>query len=435
MSNKKKVIKKVLNKLTEAPIDYGDRPERMSPDIERQLAGKETTFSDHPAMPEVDPEGIPSDYPEFMASKRFKDVIQDVIRFTGLRNVPTEGRNSIMTLQRILMEAVYTILELEDGHREELENLAVNLVKQEFGIGDDYQWDVKILDIRQQQQADEMQNKIQEMNEKPEEEQEEAVEEAIENLNGLELEKAKRRFMNAMVQGSAQKMNQAYYLVQNELNGINPQLLNLYGTMMAMNDLQYWILPDQTIEGKSGAGSGAGTEEIDDKTDPPTIKARGINFPTLVHEITKAVMDAIATHGLPDNPVEAQKIIQSEDTLPKETWDLRLGPIIWEKFRAAYPEQLYDEDRRRIQAHLIMEFAQLPAEEFMELAKEILSGSDEGKQRLNEIVQGILESLNKENLEDFEYQSDIEGQPSPEGKEGDEGNEKPFDPTDPSTWE
>lgn len=426
-------IKKVLKTLNEAPIDYGDRPERMSPDIEQNLANRQTPFSDHPAMPDVDPNGIPSDYPEFMASKRFKDVIQDVMRFTGVRTVPTQGRNALMTMQRVLMEVVYRILDLEDGHREELEQLAVELVKQEFGINDDdYQWDVKIIDIRNPEQKQEMEEKIQEMNEMPEEEQEMAVEEAIDGLNTLELEKAKRRFMNAMVQGSAQKMNQAYYLVQTQLDQISPELTNLYGAMMATNDLQYWILPDEMIEGLAGAGSGAGTEEIDNETDPPTIRARGINFPTLVHEITKAVMDAIATHGLPEDPVQARKIIDSEDTLPKETWDLRLGPVIWEKFRDAYPEQLYDEDRRRIQAHLIMEFAQLPADEFMELAQEILSGSNRGKQRLNQIVQGILESINQENLEDFENRQD---QP-PEGDEGDNaGEERPFDPTDPSTWE
>ena len=431
MSEKRKLIKNLLDRLiVEAPIDYGDRPERMDPGHERTLAQKQTPFSDHPAMPEVDPEGIPSDYPEVMASKRFKDVIQDVARFTGLRTIP-QGRNGLRQLQQLLMTAVMTITELEDNHREELEQLAIDLVKQEFGINDDdYQWDVKILDIRQEEQQQEMQEKIKDMNK---EEQEEAAEEAIDGLNNLELEKYKRRFMNALVQGSAQKMNQSYYLVQDKLNTISPQLINLYGTMMAVNDLQYWILPDEIINMMAGAGSGAGNEEIDNQTDPPTIKARGINFITLVHEITKAVMDAIATHGLPEDETAAREVINSEDTLAKEAWDLRLGPIIWEKFRAAYPEKLYEEDKKRIQAYLIAEFAKLPAEEFLNLAKQILSGGNAGKIRIEQIVDGILETLKQENYDEFEYNQNVQNQP-PEEDPDKIAADDDFDPSDPSTW-
>lgn len=434
MSDKTKLIKGVLDRLiTEAPIDYGDRPERMDPGHERNLAQKTTTFSQHPAMPEVDPEGIPSDFPELMASKRFKDVIQDVIRFTGIRSVPN-GMNGLISLQHILMTAVYRIIDLENGHREELEQLAIDLVKQEFGIDDDdYQWDVKILDLNNPEQQQEMQQKIQDMNNLEQEEQELAIEEAIDTLNDIELEKHKRRFMNAMVQGAAQKMNTAYYLVQDRLNAIHPDLLNLYGLMMAVNDLQYWVLPDETIENLAAGGSGAGAEEIDNRTDPPTIRARGINFPTLVHEITKAVMDAIATHGLPEDETTAQAVIQSEDTLAKEAWDLRLGPIIWEKFRAAYPDKLYNDDMRRIQAYLIAEFAKLPADQFLDLAKELLAGSNYGKRRLEQIVDGILETLRQENYDEFEYNQDIQNRPS-EPEDEDDDFKPDFDPTDPSTW-
>ena len=429
MSDKTKLIKGILDRLIkEAPVDYGDRPERMDPGHERSLAQKTTTFSQHPSMPEVDTEGIPSDFPELMASKRFKDVVQDVMRFTGVQSIP-RGINGLMGLQHVLMSAVERILDLEDGHREELEQLAIDLVKQEFGIqDDDYQWDVKILDLRNPEQQEEMTNKIQEMNQ---EEQEDAAEEAIETLNDIELEKYKRRFMNAMVQGSAQKMNQAYYLVQDRLTAIHPDLINLYGTMMAINDLTYWLMPEEQIQMVAGAGGGAGSEEIDTETDPPTIRARGINFPTLVHEITKAVMDAIASHGLPDSESEAQAVMASEDTLAKEAWDLRLGPIIWERFRSAYPEKLYADDQRRIQAYLISAFAKLPADQFLALAKEILAGSDRGKRRLEQIVDEIIETLKAENYAEFEYNQDVQNAPP---EEGEEPTTDTFDPSDPSTW-
>ena len=51
----------------------------------------------------------------------------------------------------------------------------------------------------------------------------------------------------------------------------------------------------------------AGKEEIDPETDPPTIKARGITFPVLVHELVKGTMELLATQGLPDDPGNGTK--------------------------------------------------------------------------------------------------------------------------------
>ena len=36
-----------------------------------------------------------------------------------------------------------------------------------------------------------------------------------------------------------------FHLVEEELNNISPDLINLYGVMMSINDLVYWIMPDQ----------------------------------------------------------------------------------------------------------------------------------------------------------------------------------------------
>ena len=77
-----------------------------------------------------------------------------------------------------------------------------------------------------------------------------------------------------------------------------------------------------------------GKEEVDPETDPPTIKVQGVAFPILVHELIKGVMEVLGTQGLPDDPRHAEMVMNSEDTLTAEVWDLRLGPVIWEKFRS-----------------------------------------------------------------------------------------------------
>ena len=192
-----------------------------------------------------------------------------------------------------------------------------------------------------------------------------------------------------------------FHLVEEELNNISPDLINLYGVMMSINDLVYWIMPDQTTMMMAQSGQGmAGKEEVDPDTDPPTVKAQGITFPILVHELVKGVMEVLATQGLPDDPNKAQRVMDSEDTLVAEVWDLRLGPVIWEKFREAYPHDLLQDDKREIQNYLFSEFASMQATDMFALAKKILSGGDEGREELERIVKEIIEQLNEEAYED-----------------------------------
>ena len=53
----------------------------------------------------------------------------------------------------------------------------------------------------------------------------------------FDLEKAKRRFINHLIQGASKKGHYMYHLVRDELETVDPQLLNLYGVLMSINDL------------------------------------------------------------------------------------------------------------------------------------------------------------------------------------------------------
>jgi len=112
-------------------------------------------------------------------------------------------------------------------------------------------------------------------------------------------------------------------------------------------------------------------------------------------------MEYVSAHGLPSDPSEAEAVIGMEDTLPAEVWDLRLGPVIWEKFRDAYPQELFtSQDRRRLQNYFYFKFVNLPAEQFIDLAKKILSGSNEGKTIVKQMVDEIVKELKDEDFEE-----------------------------------
>ena len=86
---------------------------------------------------------------------------------------------------------------------------------------------------------------------------------------------------------------------------------------------------------------------------------------------------------------------------PAEVWDLRLGPIIWEKFLESYPENLLNsDDYGRIKNYLYYNIVSLEPEPFIALAKEILSGSLRGKEMIAKIVDDIKKQLKDEDYED-----------------------------------
>jgi len=387
--------------LREAPIDYGDGEERMSPDIERKLRTQEHPLGGNKAFPDVDGDGIPDNFEEMVSSQRFQDVVQKVKDATGVESV---DQGTLRTIQPMLMQSVQRVMQIESQNKQALENLAVELVVNEMAIPEgDLQFDAKL----GKPNMDGMQQKTQEKKKKKKEEPEfpnfEMEDEAAKRLEKLDLEKQKRRFINSLIQGSSKKAHYMYHLVREKLDEINPDLVGLYSIVMSVNDLLYWVMPDmEAMAGGAGAEQAmAGKEELDLETDPPTIKATGLMFPILVHELYKGVMEYVSAHGLPSDPDMADEVLGAEDTLPAEVWDLRLGPVIWEKFRDAYPQELLtNDDNKLIQHYLYFRIISLEAQEFLDLAKKMLSGSDEGKVLVKKLVDEIVQQLKEEDYEE-----------------------------------
>jgi len=84
---------------------------------------------------------------------------------------------------------------------------------------------------------------------------------------------------------------------------------------------------------------------------------------------------------------------------------MRLGPGIWEKFIDAI-----DGDAYEIKHFLYYEIAQMPANEFHEFMKELLSGSNRGKQMLtdlaNDIQKDIKDRESKQAMKDYGFGDD-----------------------------
>jgi hypothetical protein len=415
MFSKKKLLSLIQETLNEMPVDYGNNPERMNPDLERKLADKETPYKDNPSIPQDEPEGVPSNFEEVIASKRFIDVVNKVKQYTGQQGNVTDS-NTFRQLQMSMMGAMQEVLAFESENKEMLENLAIELVKKELAVPEGVvQYDAKLVGIG------EISNEgFANQSENPTEEEieqefgvdpEEAGNDVEEFMSAVEIfndEVAKRKVMNALIQGSSKKGHYMFELVSERLTALKPNIVRLYGILMSVNDMLYWIFPDEMMLGGDGGGTKAGKEEVDPETEPPTVRARGVFFPVLVHELIKGTMEIIATQGLPDEKRQADMVMGVTDTLPMEIWDLRFGPYIWEKLLATYPDRLYDEDYRHIQNYLFSRISKLSTKDFAKLMNMVVKGDPRAKQVVERMVQEIEESLRNEDWEEDEYNREMD---------------------------
>ena len=382
--------------------------DRFDKGVEEKLQLEETPLKIIP-FPKTGDEPN-KNFQEQLASERYAQVIEKIRLYTNL-DTTIVGKQGLNQYIGEMMESVYKIVELETPHREQLEELGINLVKKEMGIPEGViQFDAKIIGFESIETNDFNMNKPEEPQNPVNIEQQEINDES----EVFKLECAKRRCINAIIQGASKRGHYMYHYVEQEIIDIvdNSSVIGMYGKMMSVNDALYWHLPDNSLEMMAAEGSIAGKEEVDRTTEPPTIKVRAINFPALIHELIKGILELFSHQGEPEDKDLFVKVMQQEDLLHKEMWDLRLGPSMWDRIRSQFPEEiLVDETLIEHQNYLITEIFKLPAKTFLIFIKEVLTGSDKGKKYMSKLMKNVYENINQSEvlLDDSDDNDDDDG--------------------------
>jgi len=390
-----------INRIVEA-IEYDpEHPERMNPDIEGKLKSGEHIFGKSKSMP------VGSDlqnYSEKMASKRFKEIINKVKRYHGIERI-----NPMMMQQ--MFQIMSEVSQIETRHKEALEQLAVDIVSEEFDIPD------QMLEATLSPPGTDLGF------ESEEEEEEEDYDsdfdvpnspKSAQRMEELEMEVDKRRVINALMQGASKKGHYIFHMVADELDSIDPRLMGLYGKLMSLADFQYWVMPDSIGSGQAGgvekiewrkaeAPEDKDEEEemekvdIEEDDEIPVVVAKAWIFPLLVHELIKGTLELSAINWADGHLdfEEQSEVIKKADTVEGEIWGMRLGPGMWEKFLDCVGSDNYD-----MKQWLFQELTKLPAKQFHEFMKEILSGSQKCKEVI-QTLKDIHEDEPSEGLDDI----------------------------------
>ena len=402
-------------------LDYGDRPERMDPNLERKLASPEGLYAQNPAMKKKEGDV------QRLVSNRFQKVAEKLSDVTGIQNLSSQQTQGMIYQE--MMRKLPNIMRIEAAHRDELEELAIEAALEESEVPVDW-YKIEAYLNREPIDTSNFRMKPEEEDDEEEEDEEEEMEIPSFDIEDLtedeifELEKHKRNIINAIIQGAAKK---GHYIFQKpdikaRLDEIDPSLYNDYLGIMAINDFLYFSM-EQMIEMMSQTGQGvAGKVEIGDNDDegeegeegeetPDTvIKAFGLIFPILCHEIIKGLEEAKGRHGLPKDPEMAQRVMGQTDTLGNEPMQLRIGPEIVERIRFALPDDIYEPQNKGLINWFHTVLYQIEAQEFLDIIGNAISEDSskvsKASARFKEIMREAIKM--KEEFEDYKEDEGIE---------------------------
>lgn len=218
--------------------------------------------------------------------------------------------SSAMDAQQMMVQ----LLRTEQPYKERLQNLAIDLVREMYDVPDSIDLKAMIETKTPEEGCAECQ---------PEEE--------ISDERKMELqpEIEKRRILNSIVHGCAvYQWTSAYHLVRNELNEMNPNFVESYNRLSACVNYWNWMyyFAPMMEAGQMPVLQGVNQVNIEKKE----IQASGMNFPVLIHELSKGVMDYIISIGIPDLEENELKYVYREaDKYSHEQWHYFFGPTLW----------------------------------------------------------------------------------------------------------
>jgi len=369
------------------PVNYPkDSKARMHPKLQKMIDTKDTPYH---ALPQVPGGEFLSD----IASTRFRMIVKLIEKYSGVKV------RTINDMASALMRVLQRVKDIERTYTPQLEELAVILVEQYFGIKKgEMEFDAKLqrsVDISGIRNLDAEQAK--------------EVGEKLPSFD-IDLEVSKRRFINGLIQGAGINSLYMFHLIGEELNAIDPDLVNMYGLLSALTEFGYWVT-SPTMSGLELSDAPAGGQvKLDFSKEEPVVVAVALTFPMLVHELVKGVMELMSSHGLPEDEKTREQVLNRADNFQDETWDIRFGPEIWKRLvNALSTENL----NNRALSMLYDEVVQLDAATFSDFVQGILSGNPEAVQKwnvlynnaVNETENSHTSSLNMEEAYDrYKYE-------------------------------
>ena len=355
-------------------IDTGDDiPDLIDPNKRAKIEDEKDYVEQ--ILPDLGPEA--DRYLEIITSESYQQNIKRVAHYLGISVSEVQNKfPNYPTMAMLAIKALNDIKRAESGMKQQLEQIAVNLVLDlpenkliKQSVEDGYvKIDAKLgnADLTKAVTADKM-----------DEEMPNGLTVA-ENLNiqlntalGGDTEgKLRRTLANYMTQGDAVNKLFLFNTISDELDALSPNLSKKYGVLAAVTQIGYYMTPDFPITSDIVNMAAVGSEQVIPTGENYTIKARAMTFPYLVHELVKGFGDYLSMD------VASQEELDTE-TLDDEIKQIMAGPALEMKLRKLVPLDKID---------LLPMIKKLFYKEEIDIIKQILLGGQKAQFYMNQLI-------------------------------------------------
>jgi len=279
----------------------------------------------------VDPEKLKKDLLDGTINEvidAFGDVTKKTLKSKSAQSLKDMlGGKSFMQAAQDSMQMLPQLMDIEKPYRDQLDVLAKEIVYRMFPIIEQagIQVDAKLVDSP---------NEMKITKQGKEEEAEPDDLDAVADKAGID----KRRIINSITQGAGIRGTKAYYMFDEVLNSLDPELISKYDQLVGDS---YGIYDDDNAIAmmmamlSQGQGTQSGESEVEwnDEDDTMTIKARALTFPILLQEIVKGLYEFVSLQGFSDDAEKNKQIVQKVDKVTNEPEDIRYGKFIYDALR------------------------------------------------------------------------------------------------------
>lgn len=323
-------------------------------------------------------------YLELITSATYKRSVERLAKYLGMSIEALHKKHpSFSSLYNIILTNFFNTIQAEENYKDELQTLAVETVLDlpEFKAVKEMVAE-GMLTIDAQLETPDLSNAVTENELKAKNGKLSTSEKDTQQL-ATEFVKpeldpdilAKRSFAKTLTQGNAVNKFYLFHLVEDKLNQINPQLPKMYGIVCAGTTMSYYGMPMIEMSKAFANSAAVGSAEVENDS---TIKARGANFPILVHEIVKGIYNWL-TYDI------ATQSELDRETLDQEVLELMSGEEVYNNFR-----KLIDVKDQHLIPFIVKDLLRHPAE----VIKKVNTGGGEAKNIMDKLVARARETYN-----------------------------------------
>ena len=186
-----------------------------------------------------------------------------------------------------------------------------------------------------------------------------------------------------VVHGSAMQIwKSAHYIIKERIDSVDDFLMTLYDEYTAAVGWMLWQMSPDDFQRETGNMTlGFNQLKFEEEGEPEcNVHCHAVNFPVLLHELTKGAMDYLICRGIPQDysEQELEYYYAKADDYENEIWHYLMSPSIWNKLIEAA-----DVPTQGLPA-VIANISLLSYQELIDVLRACVDSKESGKMKLNQ---------------------------------------------------